>query len=313
MALSITTFEQFVRYVNDLAGLERLFRLLQSAVQIAISYPSTIHLVDPLILLITRVQPSVTLRRTTLLVLQQRIDLARRYLRVLRFLDTFQQTQRLFHQNFVTSPQPPGTVTTASNPAPASEESSSGTPSPPPQRWPRAEEWLDLLGRTFNGMHLLVETSTIVDYMQVEGLHIWGPGGKVAVNAEAQRFWLFTLVCSVLAGLVRIGRLLAAGDEPLRGITKTTTGDGAGDPAEKGNSRGAGEKEAEERRRKKSDTLRRLVRSVMTNSIDIVLPAVVVGWLHVGPGVVALAMFVTTLSTSVDVWERCGRGIASQK
>lgn len=292
-----------------LAGLERIFRLLQSTVQIVLSYPSTAYLVDPLILLIIPVQPSVTLRRPTLLVLQPCIDLARRYLRVFRFLDTIQQAQRLFHQHVITSPQPSGTVTATYNPAPASDESSV-SPSPPSQRRARAEDWLDLLGRTFNGMYLLVETSTIVDYMQVEGLHVWGAEGKIAVNAEAQRFWLFTLVCSVLAGLVRIGRVLATRDEPPHRSTNTTTSDDAGDPTEKGNPKRTGEKEEEKRQR---ETLRRLVRGVVTNAVDIVLPASVVGWLHVGPGVVALAMFVTTLSTSVDVWERCGREITSQK
>ncbi|KAI1109313.1 hypothetical protein F5Y14DRAFT_31579 [Nemania sp. NC0429] len=318
MASGTTTFEQFVRYVNDLAGLERIFRLLQSIVQIGIAYPSTIHLVDPLILLIIPVQSSVTtLNRAVLLVLQQRIDLARRYLRVFRFLDTFQQAQRLFHQHVVTSPPPPGTsLTKAPNPTPASEESS-GTPyTPSSQRRARTEEWLDLLGRSFNGMYLLVETSTIVDYMQVDGLHVWGAEGKIVVNAEAQRFWLFTLVCGVLAGIVRISRLLAAEDETPRESTNMTTGDDdAGEPTEKGSSgrpRGK-EEEEEERQRHKSKTLKRLVRGVVTNAIDIVLPAVVIGWLHVGPGVVALAMFATTLSTSVDIWKRCGREITGRK
>jgi hypothetical protein len=173
------------------------------------------------------------------------------------------------------------------------------------------EAWIDVVGRTFCGMYLLLETTTLVDYMQVEGLGIWGPEGKFAVNVEAQRFWLFTLVCGVLSGLLRLrGEVLVSkgkGEETARG--NTTMGDKAVAVSEKGNTRGV----SKVGRVENSKNVIPLVRVVMTMVLDLVLPGVVVGWLHVSPGVVGLVMFVTTLSTSMDIWERCGREISSQK
>ncbi|KAI3321930.1 hypothetical protein HD806DRAFT_502347 [Xylariaceae sp. AK1471] len=289
-------FEQFAKFANDSTGLERIFRLLQSVVQITLSYPSTLHLLlDPLRFIVQSPLPLAT-TRSTLLLLQQRLDLARRYLRVFRFLDVFQQAQRLFQHNIVSPQSPP--------PKGGKPKSSLSL-----QQRTRAEEWLDLVGRTFCGMYLLLETSTIIDYMQVEGLEVWGPEGKLAVNAEAQRFWLFTLVCGVLSGLLRLRRevLVMEKEKPARG--NTTTGNNVAAATEKGSTKGA----SKDRQLERSKKLITLVRSVVTNALDMVLPGVIVGWLHVSPGVVGLVMFVTTLSTSVDIWERCGREISSQK
>lgn len=50
-------------------------------------------------------------------------------------------------------------------------------------------------------------------------------------------------------------------------------------------------------------------RDAVANALDIVLPGVVVGWIHVGPGVVGLAMLTTTILTMQGVWERCGKAV----
>lgn len=45
----------------------------------------------------------------------------------------------------------------------------------------------------------------------------------------------------------------------------------------------------------------------MANALDVVLPDVIVGWVHASPGTVGLAMFTTTVLTGMDLSERCGR------
>ncbi|KAI1171030.1 hypothetical protein F4777DRAFT_566957 [Nemania sp. FL0916] len=301
MASSVTTFEQSARFANDLAGLERIFRLAQSVVQIILAYPTTAHVVlDPLVLRLAHVPASLVFRRAILQTLQQRLDLARRYVRVFRFLDTFQRVRRLLLQ--YQSPSPAASATTAA-------KGGASKPSYAP-RGRQAAEWLDLLGSTFNGMYLLIETSTILDYMQVDGLQVWGREGSLAVNAEAQRFWFFTLACGVLAGIVRIRRVLLATPTPSGGYgdVAPVTGDSAETSSKEKESESQSQKKELEKRcqLERSRMLTKLVRGVVSNIIDIIIPGVVVGWFRVSPGIVALAMFVTTISTSVDIWERCG-------
>lgn len=215
-----------------------------------------------------------------LLALQQRLDVARRYIRVFRFLAVFQQAQQLLmsREHAIVSSLHPKDAT---NPPSADRkvERSSTPPSAPhsPRQPGKAEEWLDCLGLTLTGVYLLTESSTIIDYMQIDGLQVWGPERYLVINAEAQRFWFLALLCGVLSALLKIWRIL------------TTSGEYA--------SRG------------RPETLIKLVRGAVTNTADMVLPGVIIGWLDVSPGVVALVMCATTLSTSVDIWERCGREI----
>ncbi|KAI1736810.1 hypothetical protein F4680DRAFT_431152 [Xylaria scruposa] len=273
----MTVHEQFAKFSNDTAGLERIFRFFQSCVQIIVAYRSTFQTLGGLGYPFTL----CTLpKRSALLVLQQRLDLARRYIRVFRFLSVFQQSRRLLlRREHAIAVQENATDASKSD---RKVEASSSTPSSPsPQRVAKAEEWLDVLGLTLTGMYLVIESSTIIDYMQIDGLQVWGPDRYLAINVEAQRFWFLALLCAVLSGLLRIRGLFGANEGHPSG----------GRP----------------------HTLGRLVRGVVTNAADIVLPGVIVGWLHVSPGVVALVMCATTLSTSLDIWERCGSEISGPK
>ena len=57
----------------------------------------------------------------------------------------------------------------------------------------------------------------------------------------------------------------------------------------------------------------KLGRTATANALDVVLPGVAVGWINASPGTVGVAMFVTTILTSMDVWERCGREVRGVK
>ncbi|AEO64200.1 uncharacterized protein THITE_2110084 [Thermothielavioides terrestris NRRL 8126] len=47
--------------------------------------------------------------------------------------------------------------------------------------------------------------------------------------------------------------------------------------------------------------------------MDLAVPGSVVGWVPLGPAVVALLMFGSTVLTGMEVWERCGREVAAAK
>ncbi|KAI1116513.1 hypothetical protein F5Y14DRAFT_67484 [Nemania sp. NC0429] len=323
------TFDQFVRFTTDAAGLERILRLLQSITQILTSYP---FLLESLLILLaafttttnpttTHDAPNVAQTSLILLSLRAKLNLARRYFRIFRFLESFSAAQKLYTSLHTSQSKP---------------HSQSKSQSPARRPSPRAAVWLDVLGRTFNGMYLLLEASTIVDAQRVDGLAPWGPEAEAALAVEGQRFWLFSLVCGVLAGLVRVVDIWgsvpasapasapASGDRDGNGQgseVEIADADKLPENTDHTGAAAAGDGGSKEQqidyavwRREARARISGLGRRVVSDALDITLPGSVVGWVPAGAGTVGLAMFVTTLLTSVDIWERCGRELdAGQK
>ncbi|KAI1171020.1 peroxisomal biogenesis factor 11-domain-containing protein [Nemania sp. FL0916] len=304
------TFEQFVKFTTDAAGLERILRLLQSIAQILTSYTLPFN---GLLLLLSYISTSSDISRnghkspdtaattrTVLLALRTRFNLARRFFRVFRFLDSFSAAQKLY-------------TDTSSN-------SGSNTP--------RLALWLEVFSRTFNGFYLLLEASLIVDAQKIDGLALWGLEMEAGIAVEAQRFWLFALVCSALAGVVRLVDLvtassLAAAPEPE---TVAVAGVESADAEERRENDGPDEKSSKDEKNKQDEQLARfartqevrrkmstLIRRIIADTLDITLPGSIVGWVPASTGTVGVAMFVTTILTSVDIWERCGRGVTGSQ
>jgi hypothetical protein len=290
-----------------------------------------------------------------LLALRVRLALARRYFRLFRFLESFSAAQKLYAS--LSAPNPSSSSSEKRNQGQGQEKETETKKKRrrPPPRWTRADIWLDVFGRTFNGMYLLLEALTILDAHRIPGLAPWGPERERALTVEGQRFWLFALVCGVLSGLVKMLKVLAYTPlpAPVPSSTSTSTsgygfadaGAGGSNAGERemakeptgGEDRGGkgddGEKEwdlkreqARLRRVVQDHKLRRLAwrrevrskisalgRRVVSDAVDITLPGSVVGWVNADTGTVGLAMFLTTMLTSMDVWERCGREIAGSK
>ncbi|RYP86143.1 hypothetical protein DL769_000821 [Monosporascus sp. CRB-8-3] len=318
------TFEQFVRFTTDSVGLERTLRLFQAVAQILSSYILPFNLLIHLLTLSTEKPPSPASTHVILLALRQRFALARRFLRLFRFLESFSAAQKLYLSAASTAAESPG---------------SSKAPRRLGDPGIDAEVWLDIFGRTFNGMYLLLEASTIVDALEIDGLAVWAPETGRRVSVEAQRFWLFALVCGVLAGLAGIVKALAyapvpsTGEDCSRGIVG---GDGeiVGAVPEDEDQEGRAETEkdlknqeqasqwdvAKEKqktrevsRRETQAKVRGLTCSVVANALDIVLPGTAVGWLDLETGTVGVAMFITSILTGWDVWERCGREVSGTR
>ncbi|KAI8959344.1 peroxisomal biogenesis factor 11 [Daldinia sp. FL1419] len=272
-------FEQFIRFTTDSVGLERTFRLFQSIVQILSNFALPFNLLLQVFTLTTEKTPSVTTTRVVLKALNQRLALARRFFRLFRFLDSFNAAQKLSSK-----------LSAARSQKGAAQRGFVASVHP----------WIDVFAKSFMGMYLLLEASTIVDALQVPGLAIWSAERERTITIEAQRFWLFSLVCSAVYNALEITFTLSSG--PPTPTKKAATSE------KKGASR-----EKRKQEQEVSTKLYKLGRGAAASVLDIVLPGSVVGWVKADPGTVGLAMFVTTILTSMDVWERCGREVAAAK
>lgn len=178
--------------------------------------------------------------------------------------------------------------------------------------------WLDIMSKSFNGMYNLFEALGFFAALGVPGLDPWGAEVNRFLHVEGQRFWLFALVCGVVAGVVRL-----VNDRDQAGV------DGAGDAAEteKEKEKQTGTKEEdehgnqlkeEERQRAvleqkeqrnaiRKDRCMRIQRRVMADLLDLAQPGAVVGWFPDWPGMIGLMMVGSTWLTGVEVWEKCAR------
>ncbi|KAK6223759.1 AoPex11B [Colletotrichum tabaci] len=315
-------YDQFVAFGSDSAGLERILRGLQALTAIFGAYPSLVSL-----LLLAPGAPYPPLLEA-LGPLRGHLNLTRRFIRFFWFLNSFGASYNLYTS-----------TPSSSSPVP---------PAGPPQGKNGGgvavglETWLDILRFTLLGLYGGLESLTLPDLLGVPRLEFFGAERTAALNVEAQRFWLLALACGVLANLTRMLKAFAYAPVPQHGH-----GYGTGEEAGKDGDKNAGEKkekdgekqdgdgeepldwEAERarlraivvKRREERKRWRRHVafqvkslgRKVFSDSLDCLIPGVVLGWVNVQPGTVGVAMLVTTVLTSKDIWERCGAAVAAKR
>ncbi|KAK8044588.1 hypothetical protein PG993_004612 [Apiospora rasikravindrae] len=330
--MAVSTFDKFVRFTTDSVGLERTLRLFQAIVQILFAYPILQDLALLPLLNYSHTPDAkgiITLATTQPILsdLRQRLGLVRRTFRLFRCLESFRAAQLLYTSHALDA------------------GSSTGKKQP---SWVQTEVWFEVLSRTFNGMYLLLEASTMAEALQIEGLAVWSPEWASTLAVEAQRFWLFALVCSVFSGLLRMLKVMAYTPVPEVGdvfsekdkkaessiatgiatATATATAVTGDSGVTKEKTKETDEDEAFDMV-KEQERLRRIVqkrkagrvlwrravraqisglgRSVTACALDIVLPGAAVGWINADTGTVGIAMFVTTILTGMEVWERCER------
>ena len=294
-----------------------MLRMVQALLQIFSSYFPPLAVVSALV---TLAKPGLLVERGLLLAVldgfRSRVALARRFFRIFRFLDSFHAAYRLY-----------------------SPSSSSSPPAAKP-----AEIWLDILGRSFNGMYLLLETSTLLDVMAVPGFSLLGAELLPRVNIEAQRFWFLALVCGVAGSLVRLVKMFVYAGVPESGegfgdgsraaAKKEPPADDAAPGAEE-KTGGVGEEDGPEAWLKERERMRQalrarrelrrkliariktrlilLLRRLVADACDLPVPGSVIGWIPADPGMVGCFMVVSTYLTGLDAWERCGREVAAAK
>ncbi|KAH7028033.1 peroxisomal biogenesis factor 11 [Microdochium trichocladiopsis] len=294
------TLDQFVIFTTDSVGIERILRLFQALAQVFASCALPFELLLTLIATWTGREASPELTLAILVSLKQRFNLARRFFRIFRFVESFRDAQKLY----------------------SSVQEKQGSPASPSTRVVGADVWLDIFAKTFNGMYLLLETSTMLDVLDIDGLAVWDRATRTSINIEAQRFWLFALVCGMLSGLWKMFCIMAYAPVPQ----VVAVGGGAaadGGVAEKEKTQGSSKDEAtalkeeqarlrevaadrEARRQQTRTKMYKLGRGALACAFDITIPGAVVGWLDLDDGTVGSAMVVSTILTGLAVWEKCG-------
>lgn len=177
---------------------------------------------------------------------------------------------------------------------------------------------LDIMARTFNGMYLFLETATLVDAMKIDDLAIWTPAYEQVLKIESQRTWFLALIsgglsCAVVLYQDQAERTLLekrVKDEPIEERGKNEEEE---DPSSNQNGRTSPSKAVQIKNRIQDLNRRRvaLIRKLTANCLDLALPGSVIGWVPASSGIVGLCMFVTSILTGWDVWERCGREVTN--
>ncbi|KFH46119.1 hypothetical protein ACRE_031180 [Hapsidospora chrysogenum ATCC 11550] len=285
------TYDQFIAFGTDNAGLERILRLFQSLFQILTSYPLLIATLLPTSPPAIHISAETSLRQ-----LQSRLAITRRWLRLFRFLDAFRGGWQLYLSEAKT-----------------------------------LETWLDAHAKTCLGMYGLLESVTLLDLLDVDHLEVFGRERAASLNVDAQRFWFAALYLSAMSSAVKLVRLLAYRPVPPTGDGFAMGGAGLG-------GKGSGEKdgalvsgedksdlekikeEREKRKRQQKEWAKKvsgemgaLGMKLLSDMLDLVIPASIVGWIQVDPGLVGLAMFCSTIITGNDVWRRHGRQLAKEQ
>lgn len=268
----------------DPVGLERTFRFFQAVCQIIASYPAVFGIFLTLLDFGSAKPHQAAETLSVVLGLRQRFNLARRFFRFFRFLQSFSAARKI-----LAAISPSGRA--------SAKKKISQDP---------IEAWLDVLAHTFNGMYLLLDAPAIIADLRIEGFQVLSPEWDRKLMIEAQRFWLFALACGALSSFLKRQKLRAPAPKKVVGSSdineKTQTAVATSTKEDE-----AVAKIEEQARAKKRSGL---ARNAVANALDIILPGAMLGWINASPGTVGLAMLVTTILTGKDAWDRCGREVS---
>jgi hypothetical protein len=327
------------------AGLERFFRLLQAILSVILSFTTLFNGLLLLLSLVSRHAESATAKgidalrtRRILLDLRGRFALARRFFRVFRFLENFQASHALYvalsnsRASQALPPHTPEQPALAGQDLPASEHGDKGhnhahEPVEAAKHHAHShkkhhhyEVWFEILSRSFNGMYLLLESITLIDAMAIPDHAPLGSQLEARITFEAQRFWFLSLACGIVAGVLKMTKVMKSTPWPRLDHDQESGQDAAQEDAEKPEWRREQERlrrimklRKKERKVWNREVRRRLgglLRRLIADGLDLVLPGSIVGWTPVRPGTVAIAMLGSTLLTAWEVWDRCGRELA---
>ncbi|KAL2755527.1 hypothetical protein ACRALDRAFT_1082276 [Sodiomyces alcalophilus JCM 7366] len=266
------SFQQFILVGTDLFGLERLLRGFHSALLVLAGFPALLPL------LTSTASPSAVVLNL-LGPLTAQINLIRRAMRTFKFLEPFVASASLV-SSLRAGPQ-------------------------------SAEVHLDLHASLLLGTFGFLETITLPDMMAdvtgQPGLGVFGAERADELNMWAQKLWFWGLICAVLSAGLKIRRLLP--------LSSAAVADTAVSRDEKRKEKDDG-KERERRQREEREgrarRVRKLARKTVADSVDLVIPAATLGWVSVEPGLVAVAMLLTSWLTGLDVWEKYGDHLAAK-
>ena len=162
-----------------------------------------------------------------------------------------------------------------------------------------------------------LESATLPDVMGIDNVFIFGPEVTKNLNIQAQMFWFVALYASVVSCGIKLFRALAYRAVPSAEIDfddeEDEKKDGSKDKGEKKD--GHVTKEALMKRSKKlqereaatkeaRDKVSALTMKMMADALDMVLPAVICGWVDFHPGHDGIAMVISTYISTRLAWKR---------
>ncbi|KAH6887583.1 peroxisomal biogenesis factor 11 [Thelonectria olida] len=262
-----TTYAQFVAFGTDLVGLERLLRLFQAACSVLISYPLLLAALVPK----PTSEAQLAVKAVGLGALRGQLNVSRRFIRLFRFMDTL-------NAGFDAYVAPEKNL----------------------------EVWLDVVSKTCLGMFGMIETLTLVDLIGIPGLEVFGPARSSEIDAQSQYFWFFGLATSVTISLIKLSKVnvppIAEKEQEKPTKTVSEKADEKEDTKEKA------AKDAEEKKRLKEVAAKKkvLLRSIVSDVVDMLLPGSAIGFVKISGASVSSAMFFTTLTTGWAAWDRIG-------
>jgi hypothetical protein len=132
-----------------------------------------------------------------------------------------------------------------------------------------------------------------------------------SILLSANKFWFYALLSSLLSSILQLFHLATSSPAPATGSTSAET------PShEKTSSSKApkGEMETQdaigvedERRRRLREKRQALMKKIVTDAADLLIPGSITGWLSTSPATVGWATVVSTVLSSEEIWVRVRR------
>ncbi|KAF3056035.1 hypothetical protein CFAM422_012921 [Trichoderma lentiforme] len=268
----MTLLRQFIVFGTDNAGIERSLRFVQALVSLIATYPA-LQVAAQLHLTSINVPPPASL-----LLLRSKINLTRRLLRFFRFLDQFKLGWDVYASGILDF-----------------------------------DTLLDVLCKTSLGVFGMLETVTLLDLLEIDQMQIFGPEQTASLNYQAQWFWLVALCISLFRSATRVFRILGNKVAPSPSSTNEKEKDAQKESEHQDRDESAPRKpnenqvETSDRQTKPVEPVSPLILKLISDAMDLLLPASAVGLVQVDSEVIAVAMIISTAITANDVWARCGR------
>lgn len=178
-----------------------------------------------------------------------------------------------------------------------------------------------MICKTSLGVFGMLETVTLLDLLEIDQLQIFGPEQTASLNYQAQYFWLTALCISLFRSATRLLRILgnqvapgsSSTNEKEKDAQKERDDQDRNSSSTKDDNDSAPRKpneiqvETSNRQTKPGEPVSPVILKLISDAMDLLLPASAVRLVQVDSEVIAVAMIISTAITANDVWVRCGR------
>lgn len=130
---------------------------------------------------------------------------------------------------------------------------------------------------------------------QLHGMNVWLVPWNTPVLIEANKFWFYAISLSIFGAVVEIVVSLFPGSKAQEGEGKATQQNGSA----KENM-----DEISARQSQKQRSIEPLVKSVVVDGCDLLLPGTFLGWMEASEAMIGVTMVLSTLVSGGDVWDR---------